>query len=154
MHIAGLSVWWWLKTAVDALLVGALILAGLCGEAWAVPGWLLTAGQLLVFLGAAINLWHYAILKKQAHYLGKPDKLVTSGGLFRMVRHPMYLGELLLVTGLTLMLWAWWAVMLWGLFTVSVLRLVRIEDDQMAGVFGDDHRAWVQRTRLMLPWLW
>lgn len=71
-----------------------------------------------------------------------------------MVRHPMYLGELLLVTGLTLMLWAWWAVMLWGLFTVSVLRLVRIEDDQMAGVFGDDHRAWVQRTRLMLPWLW
>jgi protein-S-isoprenylcysteine O-methyltransferase Ste14 len=75
-------------------------------------------------------------------------------GIYRYVRHPIYLGISLTIAG-WLVLWA--APVTTTMAIVATLlifrRRIRIEEAMMLERFGDDYRAYMQQTWRLVPGL-
>ncbi|MFP4309889.1 MAG: methyltransferase family protein [Desulfococcaceae bacterium] len=108
-------------------------------------------GQFWVLLGAGVNLRHYVFLKRNNPDVASPDFLVASRGLYQWIRHPMYLGDLILMVGLTLLAPGPVSFLLLGMGTVGIAVQSRIEDEQMVRRFGPAFEDWRDRTRLLVP---
>jgi protein-S-isoprenylcysteine O-methyltransferase Ste14 len=81
-------------------------------------------------------------------------RLITEG-VYRSVRHPMYLALLLYSAGQTMVLPNWVAgpsylVALGLLFAFRVRR----EEQMMLDEFGADYEAYMARTRRLIPGIW
>ena len=84
----------------------------------------------------------------------KTHKLVASG-VYARVRHPMYSAFWLLALAQALLIPNWIAglsgIVGWGI--LFFLRIGR-EEELMVATFGDEYRAYMQRTARVLPWLY
>ena len=83
---------------------------------------------------------------------GSGEELVT-GGLYKYVRHPQYLGIMLLTLA---WLFAWptlLTLVMWPILFVAYYRLARSEEADMEGRFGDKYREYRSRTAMILPFL-
>jgi protein-S-isoprenylcysteine O-methyltransferase Ste14 len=132
---------------IAVVMLGSLRLIG--GEPWIeiAPLWVAIAVPLPVLS----NLWHYRLLKRAGGNVAQPTRLVTSGGLYRFLRHPMYLGDVLTVILLSL-------ACLNGLVLATacctigaILWLARVEDRTLRQQFEAGDQVWFQRTGLLLP---
>ena len=147
-----LSPWWVVK-----VLAGLSLVAQLGLDVWWNWGTLFEssqwAAQLTVGLGFVLVCWHYVLLKGSTRDISRPQSLVTQGGLYGLVRHPMYLGDLVVILGLGLMVPTVFSVLVVGLSWVALLRLSRFEDNLMAHRFPDQFEAYSQSTRRVIPFL-
>ena len=77
----------------------------------------------------------------------RAEKLVTSG-LFRLSRNPMYLGMLLLLSGIALALGNWISLLAPVLFIVS-MNILQIKPEEVAlrQKFGEEYEKYCQQTR-------
>ncbi len=98
----------------------------------------------LLLLGIALHLWAKGCLHQ--------NKEVTTSGPYRYVRHPFYLGNLLLDAALVLMSGSvilgcafpfWWAVV--------YIPVMRREEATMAGLFGPAYQTYAARVPLLFP---
>jgi protein-S-isoprenylcysteine O-methyltransferase Ste14 len=80
--------------------------------------------------------------------------LVTSG-IYATVRHPMYAGFFLMALAQLLLLPNWIAGPS-GLVGFGLLSFGRVhrEEAMMISAFGDEYRAYMQRTARVVPWLY
>jgi protein-S-isoprenylcysteine O-methyltransferase Ste14 len=79
----------------------------------------------------------------------EPARLVEKG-LYRSVRHPMYLAQLAMAFGAPLALGAWVTTILALPFVVIVLRRIRVEEAVLlARIPG--YRTYMERTHRLLP---
>jgi protein-S-isoprenylcysteine O-methyltransferase Ste14 len=108
-------------------------------------------GQALVLVGAGINLQHYFFLKRSNPNLAAPDFLVARRGLYRWIRHPMYFGDGILMIGLALLAPGPASLLLLAVGMAGVGVQSRIEDAQMARLFGRPFEDWRSRTCLLVP---
>ncbi len=79
-----------------------------------------------------------------------PEPLVTTG-LNRFVRHPLYLG-------LLLMLWGW-AITPLALTTAVCASIyiaigIRFEERKLLRLYGEDYAHYCSRVSALLPWPW
>lgn len=109
------------------------------------------AAQLLVLTGGAVFFVHYLLLKRLRTPLDQPPSLITHGGLFPLVRHPMYLGDALMDLGLALLAGSWLSVALLGLCLWALRRQAIVEDRHLAERFPEEHRQWRSRSGLLVP---
>jgi protein-S-isoprenylcysteine O-methyltransferase Ste14 len=81
-------------------------------------------------------------------------RLVTHG-IYRHVRHPMYLALLLYSLGQTLVIPNWVAGPSY-LVTFGLLFVLRVgpEERLMREEFGKDYESYMARTRRLVPGLW
>jgi protein-S-isoprenylcysteine O-methyltransferase Ste14 len=124
-------------------------LAALLGFARPTPA-SLALGAPLVVAGEALRLW-------AAGHLSKTVELVTSGP-YAHVRNPLYLGRLLLLTGLCasarLPHGAHWIVLLagWSLFFGYYLpRKERVEPARLAALHGERYRRYREAVPALIP---
>lgn len=117
--------------------------------AWA--GWLgvlLTAGALFVFWRAHADLglnWSPSLEIREKH------ELIT-GGIYGVIRHPMYASQWLLVIAQPLLLQNWIAGFLNLLvFIPFYLLRVKAEEQLMLEKFGNQYQAYMQRVDAVLP---
>jgi len=141
---------WALKPLVTLGLVVAFVAAGV-GEGSGDSGSGNGVAIAIALVGGFLNVWHYALLKRAAPTLARPEALRTGGGLFGLIRHPMYLGELILGLGLALGVGGGVAVAVWAANAGLVAVLTVLEDRQMARSFGERHRQWCAGTKRLLP---
>jgi protein-S-isoprenylcysteine O-methyltransferase Ste14 len=146
--------WWLLKVSAQLGLIGygltGLVGRGLFEAIATAPLWCV---QVLAIGGAALELWHYVLLKRGAARLGAPEELVTSGGLYGRIRHPMYLGDVIVALGFFLLHVDWVSVTLLVAALEGVLGQARREDDRLAQQFGDRFERWRAETHLLIPGL-
>lgn len=93
----------WLFVGVQlALLVVIVFLPP--GDAWPVPTWLDTVGLVLEAMGAIVLVVGIVNLGRSLTPLPTPvdHAVLRVGGLYRLVRHPIYSGIIALVVGLTI----------------------------------------------------
>jgi protein-S-isoprenylcysteine O-methyltransferase Ste14 len=120
-----------------------------------VPAWISLLGDVLVAAGLGITM----LVVIQNGYAAatvtvETGQTVASGGAYKFVRHPMYVGFVIMIVGMPLALGSYW-----GLFFVipSVLALVlRILDEEKLltkELAGYDEYAQRVRYRLM-PNVW
>jgi len=107
---------------------------------------------LLVVIGGGLNLGHYLVLGRSLRAQSEP-RLVTSGGLFAWLRHPMYLGDALLYLGFAVYPATPVSLVAYPVAAWALIAQARREDGALAQAFGADHDAWRRRTWLLAPGL-
>jgi protein-S-isoprenylcysteine O-methyltransferase Ste14 len=92
--------------------------------------------------------WSITLEVREGH------RLVTQG-VYREVRHPMYLALGLYSVGQALVIPNWVAG-LWNLVAFAVLFALRVgaEEKMMAQQFGSEYAAYMARTKRVIPRVW
>ena len=86
-------------------------------------------GDLLVALGCFINFVVFRVNPYGASTIQVVEgQMVISTGPYRIVRHPMYVGDLVLVVGTPLALGSWWSLLALVVTTPAVIW--RILDEE------------------------
>ena len=148
--------WWWLKVACGfALIAGAVVnILRLTQRSIPLPAEQVLLAQILVLGGAVLFAWHYWLVKRANANMEQPDRLVTTGGLFGLVRHPMYLADLIYYCGLALFWPSTESALLIVIAAYALIKQSVVEDRWCAELFPAQYDAWAERTRLFIPWLY
>lgn len=99
---------------------------------------------VLATLGAGLRAWAAGTVFK--------NEILATTGPYSLVRHPLYLGNILIFLGFNLLnneAWAW-------LLTVSFLWFyyppaITYEDGKLEALFGQQWREWRGRTPALIP---
>ncbi len=114
------------------------------------------AGLALALLGGAVMFWSVLDLGRQYSpevTIQKDHRLITHG-LYRLIRHPRYLGLLALVLGSALAFRSWIGIAADAILFVTLLWRIRDEEAMLQREFGAEWEAYARRTRRLLPWVW
>jgi protein-S-isoprenylcysteine O-methyltransferase Ste14 len=80
---------------------------------------------------------------------------LNTTGLYSVVRHPLYLGNALMWTGVALFPRVWPAALFSALFFALFYgAIMQAEDAFLRERFGEEHRDWAERTPALLPAFW
>jgi protein-S-isoprenylcysteine O-methyltransferase Ste14 len=80
-------------------------------------------------------------------------RLVTHG-LYRVIRHPRYLGLIVLVLGSALVYRAWVGIAASVVLVPALLWRIRDEEAMLEREFGAEWEAYCKRTKRLLPRIW
>jgi protein-S-isoprenylcysteine O-methyltransferase Ste14 len=131
----------------------------LAGAAWIdaflfqLPAWLRWAGFAVGFLSVVYWTWTQIHLDTQWSaqlQLQKNHHLITTGP-YAYIRHPLYMGMLGWCISLTLLTanWIFTAICVFSIF--AVLWRIPKEEQMMIEAFGDEYKAYMQRTGRYFP---
>jgi protein-S-isoprenylcysteine O-methyltransferase Ste14 len=119
----------------------------------ALPAWLRWSGLAFGIASCWWMWWALSNLDRNITdtvFVRENARLVTSGP-YAYVRHPMYVGIVLLIIAVSLLA-ANWFLLLTGLVTFTLLAIRSpIEERALEARFGDEYRAYVARTGKFLP---
>lgn len=144
----------WLWVGGQAVLLGALVL--LPGrDDWSTPGWISIPASALLFGGLAIIFAAAIGLGSALTPTPVPTKSgsLSTGGLYRFVRHPIYTGVLAVVAGLTLGSGSWIHLAI-GIATVVFFdRKAAWEEQQLIEKYPD-YPSYAATTPKFIPQPW
>ena len=118
---------------------------------WLVVGAAFVAGGLWIRRSAMATLAAYFTYQVEI----KADHRLVEEGLYRRIRHPGYLGQLLVFLGIGLALANWLSVV--GLLVpvmVGFAWRIRVEEAAMRAEFGERFDDYCRRTRPLIPWVY
>ena len=140
--------------AVGVFFPSLLIFSGNSKAPLALP--LAMSGGLLAVAGAALVLRSRATLGAAWSFVPKAGHgtgLVTTGP-YRLVRHPIYLGLILLALGQALAFSSWLAgsIVLVGIVPTFAWR-ASAEETLLGRTFGERYRLYTRQTKMIIPYL-
>jgi protein-S-isoprenylcysteine O-methyltransferase Ste14 len=120
-----------------------------------VPATVCLVGDVLVAIGLGVSM--LMVIQNgyaAANVTVEGDQKLISTGLYGIVRHPMYAGNVILMVGIPLALGSYWGLLfiIPGLFVLAV----RIRDEEeLLGQELDGYREYTQRVQYRLvPYVW
>jgi protein-S-isoprenylcysteine O-methyltransferase Ste14 len=115
---------------------------------------LFISGAILVVAGLVIRISSILTLRKQFTYTitqVEQHELIEKG-LYRFIRHPGYLGQLLIFLGITVALSNWLSVLLMIIPVISgYIYRIHIEEQFMIKQFGDTYLSYREKTKRLIP---
>jgi protein-S-isoprenylcysteine O-methyltransferase Ste14 len=120
-----------------------------------VPAWIAVVGNALVALGLMIDL---RVFRENSYGASTIETMqgqtVISTGPYALMRHPMYVGVLVLLLGVPLALGSYWGL-LFMLLNVPILVLRILDEEKMLAADLDDYAAYMRTVRYRLvPGIW
>ena len=115
------------------------------------------AGLVVLGIGIAVRSTAIAQLGRfhTPNVAIREDHQLKVTGLYRLVRHPSYLGALIAYLGFSLALGNWLSVVvIVGVMSCLYRYRIHEEDAAMLAAFGDAYRAYCVRTRRLIPWVY
>ena len=114
-------------------------------------------GCLCLAFGITIRVMAVATLKKQftvkVSIIEKHGMVET--GIYRIIRHPAYLGHLASLLGIGLVLGNWVGLTaLVVLPLAGILYRIHVEEGVLLGYFGSTYQEYASRTKRLLPGIW
>ena len=148
--------------AWEAILI--LVVANL--DVWFLDPWrpVQVLSWILLCTSLVLVVWGFRTL----HQRGKPGasrddpvligverttELVTDG-VYRWIRHPLYASLLALGWGAFFKQLSWVGVCLVSVASVFLVRTAKIEEQENIRVFGAGYQAYMQDTKMFIPFLW
>lgn len=101
-------------------------------------------GSLVAAVGIAVRMW-------ASGYVMKNKELATSGP-YALVRHPLYVGNILLLVGFSIasnLMWSY-ALMV-ALLLFYYPPTISYEDNKLRGIFGEEWVAWSKNIHALIP---
>lgn len=142
--------WWLLKNLCGLVLIAGMVARFVFGYAADLNAPILIS-QILVIASGSTSIWHYLLLKRRQKDLEHPDHLVSQVGLFRWVRHPMYLSDGVSFIGLALLAGYISLLPILVLSGWALYQQALAEDRYLAKLFTAEHQAWSESTKLIIP---
>lgn len=108
-------------------------------------------GAGLVMAGLAMAGFGQIFRIYAAGFIHK-NKQLASTGPYALVRHPLYLGNFLILIGFAIAssnLYVWVAVILF--FLIWYPAAIKYEDAKLERIFADEWRAWSKNIRAIIP---
>jgi protein-S-isoprenylcysteine O-methyltransferase len=119
--------------------------------------WALWAGAAVALAGIVLRVWSVRTLGRYFTYAVKvgPEQKVVESGPYRLLRHPSYTGGLLTGIGIGLSLrYGLAPAILGGAMLVAYLIRIAVEERALAEGIGEPYRAYMTRTKRLIPFLW
>jgi protein-S-isoprenylcysteine O-methyltransferase Ste14 len=105
---------------------------------------LAAVGLAVGLLGAFVRLYASGFIVK--------NKELATDGAYRFVRHPLYTGNILLVTGFAVAGSRWWGIPLaLFFFWFYYPPAIEYEDRKLRRIFGSAWEQWSARTPALMP---
>jgi protein-S-isoprenylcysteine O-methyltransferase Ste14 len=119
--------------------------------------WLNPLGVMLFVLGLSVRIAAILTLGRSftANVVTHPDQKLNRSGLYRIVRHPSYLGMEIIFLGIGLHSGAW-PTMITAFVppTLAVLYRICVEEAALMGAFGNEYEEYRQATKRLIPGLY
>lgn len=107
--------------------------------------------MLLGYAIAFIGIGLFAVGWREVHRARQENRLMT-GGLYAYVRHPQYLGLFIALFGEGIVHWPTvFSVSLFPVIVIVYYFLARKEERAVLSQYGDDYRAYMNRTPMFIP---
>ena len=145
---APLSVAIWCAWALHAALVLVAVLTSTWDLALGVPGDLL--GALLVAGGAVLYVGGLGAFGSLARVSGTTSDRVISGGVYRVSRHPQYVGWALALAGAGLVGSSALALLLVGALLALLAWYLPVEERGLAAQHGEAYRRYARNAPRLL----
>lgn len=142
----------WLFRYRSALPVPLALVLLLVRAGQVTAPWVLVAGPALVLVGESIRLWgvrHIGTISRTRTTRYGP--LIT-GGPYRIVRNPLYVGNWFLWTGFAV--WSgllWMIPVAWIVFAIQYRAIARWEGEFLRGVYRETYDAYARQVRAWVP---
>lgn len=126
-------------------------------EFWTIDGdtvrWL---GVVLFAAGGALRLWPVFVLGRRFSGLVaiQPGHTLVTGGIYRIIRNPSYLGLLILALGWALAFRSGMGILLAALNVPPLVARIRSEEALLRSQFGEEYAAYCARTWRLIPGLY
>ena len=100
-------------------------------------------GVLLVGLGMGVRMWASGFVMK--------NEVLATGGPYGFVRHPLYVGNILICAGFCAASGLWWSVLAALVVLLAYPEAIGYEDRKLQRLFRGDWDRWAAETRALLP---
>jgi protein-S-isoprenylcysteine O-methyltransferase len=114
-------------------------------------------GCLFIAFGVTIRLIAVATLKQQFTTkvtIIEGHKIIETG-IYKVIRHPAYLGYLAVMLGIGLVLGNWVGLTaLVVLPLLGILYRIHVEESVLLSYFGSAYQEYANRTKRLLPGIW
>ena len=141
--------------AFPPLLSGGTLIIGLVIQ-WLVPrhpfppGPARIVGIVLIVAAVLLIAWGGATMRNAGTNINpaEPSLVLVTGGPFSWTRNPLYLANVILYIGISVLLNALWPfALLIPLIVLLEWGVIRREERYLAAKFGDPYRAYMGRVR-------
>jgi protein-S-isoprenylcysteine O-methyltransferase len=82
------------------------------------------------------------------------DHELIDSGPYRFIRHPSYTGALVAFVGFGLCLGNWLSLVCIIPIVAAFAWRIRVEENALLGVLGEGYRAYIQRTKRLIPFVY
>jgi protein-S-isoprenylcysteine O-methyltransferase Ste14 len=114
-------------------------------------------GLVILLLGIGLRVWAVWSLGRyfRREITIEPGQTVHTSGPYRFIRHPAYLGDLLIVFGFVLA-WGSWivAAAAVGVALLGHLPRIRVEEATLREALGEPYERYASRHARLLPGVW
>ena len=120
-------------------------------------------GLLLLLVGGLIRMKARLQLKKKAGF----DSLIGTGrlqivkkhqlvkdGLYKHIRHPLYLGEILRNLGFVVIFSSVYGILIVLLASIFLFFRIEIEEKMLMTVFSEEYREYKRNTKRLIPYIY
>jgi len=118
--------------------------------------------DLVSLTGLALLLVGSAIRAQARRTLGKyfspvvrilPDHKLIRYGVYKHIRHPGYLGELLLYFSVPLLFHSLYGFLVMVFLIPFILYRIRVEEQMLIEKFGDEYRDYMRKSKRLIPYI-
>jgi len=144
----------------ELLGMGLLFVVPLCDRAGFAP---VSAAPGTRLLGLALSIAGGAVMFGSVLNLGRlysaevtlqPEHRLVTGGLYRFIRHPRYLGLLVMVLGFALVFNTWVGAAADLVLLAGLLWRISDEEKMLRREFGPAWEEYAKRTKRLVPGIW
>ena len=84
----------------------------------------------------------------------KADHQLITGGIYRFVRHPIYLGVILVCFGIPTSVSSVYGLLVMSAMIPIFINRIRIEEELLIAEFGETYLAYKKTTRKLVPFIY
>ena len=114
-------------------------------------------GLVIIVCGIILRLFSIVTLGRlfTVDVTIRENHTLKKDGIYKIVRHPSYIGSLLSFIGFGIMLNNWLSLLsIFILMTIGFLYRIKIEEKALIEQFGADYLDYKKNTRCMIPWIY